>query len=325
MQIAVTGASGHVGNILCRELKLQGHLVKALVHADKNDLEKIGVEVFFGDVLDSKSMDNFCKGVDIVFHLAAKIAIDNKEKDLVYATNVTGTKNLVHSCLKQKVKKLIHFSSIHVLDPLPLDKELNESRAYMQNPHWVYENSKAEAEKIVLEAAKQGLHTVVLCPTAIIGPYDFRPSYLGKALIRIYKNQLPMLVPGGYDFVDVRDVVSGAIAASKKGRSGDRYILSGRWIGLKDLSTEISEISGKKTPRAIAPLFLAKIGVPFMEMYAKLKNEQPLYTSNALEILKLSHRNISSKKAETELGYKTRSLVVTLADTFEWFKEDGQV
>jgi dihydroflavonol-4-reductase len=270
-------------------------------------------------------MDDLCKGVDIVFHLAAKIAIDNKQKDLVYATNVTGTKNLVHSCRKQNVKKLIHFSSIHALDPLPLNKELNESRAYMKNPYWVYENSKAEAEKIVLEAAKKGLHTVVLNPTAIIGPYDFRPSYLGKALIRIYKNQLPMLVPGGYDFVDVRDVVSGAIAASKKGRLGERYILSGRWIGLKDLSTEISEISGKKTPRAIAPLFLAKIGVPFMGLYAKLKNEQPLYTSNALEILKLSHRNISSKKAETELEYKTRSLVATLTDAFEWYKENGQV
>jgi dihydroflavonol-4-reductase len=325
MRIAVTGVSGHIGNILCRELKHQGHKVRALMHDNRNDLDDIGVELFEGNITDTKSIEEFCKGVDIVFHLAAKISISNKDKDLVYATNVTGTQNLVNSCLKQKVKKLIHFSSVHVLDTLPLDQQLTESRKYMHKTHWVYENSKIEGEQIVLEAAKKGLFTVVLNPTAIIGPNDFRPSFFGKALLRIYNNQLPMLVPGGYDLVDVRDVVKGAIAASKKGRSGERYILSGKWLSLKDLSLEISEISGSKTPQAIAPMFLARIGIPFLGLYAALKNEPPLYTKNSLEILKLSHQNISSKKAEVELGYKTRSLVETLNDTFEWFKRDGQL
>ncbi len=325
MRIAVTGASGHVGNTLCRKLISDGHEVKVLVHEDPDDLESLNVKIIHGSVLDEQILDELCKDIDIVFHLAAIISISNKGKDKVYATNVTGTKNLVNSCLKLKVKKLIHFSSIHVLDPLPLDQELNEARAYINMPHWVYESSKTEGEKIVLDAAKKGLHAIVVNPTAIVGPYDFRPSYFGKALLQIYKNQLPMLVPGGYDIVDVRDVVQGAILAAKKGRSGERYILSGKWLSLKDLSAEISEISGKKTPQRTAPLFLAKMGVPFMELYAKLNNEQPLYTKNALEILKLSHQNISSKKAEKELGYKTRSLVETLSDTFEWFKRNGQL
>ena len=143
--------------------------------------------------------------------------------------------------------------------------------------------------------------------------------------MRIYKNQIPMIVPGGYDMIDVRDVVKGAIAASEKGRIGERYILSGQWLSLKDLSVEISEISGNKTPKVIAPMLLAKVGVPFLTIYSSIKNEQPLYTKNALEILKLSHRNISSKKAERELGFKTRSMVETLTDTFEWFKQNGQI
>ncbi len=325
MRIAVTGASGHVGNNLCRKLVSEGHTIKVLVHDDPDDLDSMNVKIVHGSILDKNILDELCKDTDIVYHLAAIISVDNRNKDLIYATNVNGTQNLVDSCFKNKVKKLIHFSSIHVLNPFPLEKELNESREYVDMPEMVYENSKTESEKIVMNAAKKGLHSIILNPTAIVGPNDFRPSYFGKALIRIYKNQLPMLVPGGYDIVDVRDVVNGAILASKKGRSGERYILSGKWLSIKDLSTEISEISGKKTPQLLAPLFLAKIGVPFMRVYAALKKEEPLYTKNMLDILKLSHQNISSKKAAKELGYKTRSLVETLSDTFEWFNRDGQL
>lgn len=325
MRIAITGASGHVGNNLCRELISEGHNVKVLVHEDPDDLESMKVKIIHGSILDENSLDELCKNVDVVYHLAAIISVGNKNKDLIYATNVTGTQNVIDSCFRNKVKRLIHFSSIHVLNPHPLDKELNESREYVDMPQMVYESSKGESEKIVMAAAKKGLHSIILSPTAIVGPNDFRPSYFGKALLRIYKNQLPMLIPGGYDIVDVRDVAKGAIAAAKKGRSGERYILSGKWLSIKDLSTEISEISGKKTPRMLAPLFLAKIGVPFIGLYASLKKEDPLYTKNMLEILKLSHKNISSRKANKELGYKTRSLVETLNDTFEWFKRDGQL
>lgn len=325
MRIAVTGASGHVGNTLCRELVSQGHNVKVLVHNDPDDLVALKVKMVHGDILDPDVIDDLCSDVEMVFHLAAIISINNKDKDKVFSTNVTGTKNIVNSCIKQKVKKLIHFSSIHVLDPLPLDKELNETRKFVDNPIGIYESTKAEGEKIVLEAAKNGLFAIVLSPTLIIGPNDYRPSYFGDALIRICKNKLPMLVQGGYDIVDVRDVVKGAIAASKKGRSGERYLLSGMWISLKDVSVEVSEILGTKTPQMIAPMFLAKIGVPFLGLYAKLRNEEPLYNKYSLEILKLSHQNISSKKAAKDFGYKSRSLVTTLTDTLEWFKQNGQL
>jgi len=229
MRIAITGASGHIGNNLCRKLVSEGHKVKVLVHDDPDNLDSMNVEMIHGSILDENCLDELCRNTDIVYHLAAIISVDNKNKDLVYSTNVDGTQNLVKSCFKNKVKKFIHFSSVHVLNPFPLEKELNESREYVNMSEMVYENSKTESEKIVMNAAKKGLHSVILIPTAIVGPNDFRPSLFGKALIRIYKNQFPMLVPGGYNIVDVRDVVNGAILASKKGRSGESYILSGKW------------------------------------------------------------------------------------------------
>jgi dihydroflavonol-4-reductase len=321
MKIAITGASGHVGNVLCRTLIKQGHKVRVLLHEDLDDLESMDVEIVRGNILDINALETLCKGREVVFHLAAIVSLGNRERDLVYATNVTGTKNLVSACIHQKVRRMIHFSSIHVMDSIPLHEALNESRAYMSSIHWVYENSKMQAEKYVLSVTEDDLETVVINPTAIVGPFDFKPSYFGEALIRLYNNTIPMLVPGGYDIVDVRDVVEGAIFAMQKGRPGERYILSGKWIGLKQLSAMIGNISGSKTPATVVPLLLAKIGLPFIRVFAYIKNEHPLYTSNTLEILKHSHRNISSKKANLKLGYKSRPLKDTLKDTFDWFKQ----
>jgi len=325
MKIAVTGASGHVGNVLCRALIKQGHKVRVLVHEDLDDLGSMDVEIVTGNILDINALETLCRDREVVFHLAAIVSLDNKKKDLVYATNVSGTKNLVSACIQQKVKRMIHFSSIHVMNSNPLNEELNETRAYMDSLHWVYENSKMQAEKYVLNVSENELETVVINPTAIVGPFDFKPSYFGEALIRLFNNTIPMLVPGGYDIVDVRDVVDGAILAMKKGRPGQRYILSGEWVDLKKLSAMIGEISGGKTPNKVVPIFLAKIGVPFIKLLAVLKNEIPLYTFNTLEILKLSHKNISSKKANLELGYKCRPLKETLMDTLGWFKDKGML
>jgi dihydroflavonol-4-reductase len=220
---------------------------------------------------------------------------------------------------------MIYFSSIHAMDSFPLDQELNESRAYMNSPHWVYEHSKMVAEKYMLNVSKNKLEAIVINPTAIIGPFDYKPSYFGEALIRLSKNEIPMLIQGGYDIVDVRDVVAGAILAMHKGRDGEKYILSGKWLSLENLSAMIGEILGRKTPRMVVPFFLAKIGVPFIKLFAFVKNEQPLYTFNTLEILKYSHKNISSKKATLELGYNSRPIKETLTDTLDWFNKKGML
>lgn len=323
MNISITGGSGHIGNCLIRELITKGYNIKALVHNYNSSLKNLDLELITGDLNDKTTLEYLCAGADVVYHLAAQIAIDGSNKDLVYSTNVNGTKNLIEVCIEKKVKRLIHFSSIHAIDPHPLNEVLDENRANIGNTKIIYEKSKAESERIVIEAKKNGLDVIVLNPTAVIGPFDFKGSYLGQALIKIYQNKLPMLVPGGYDWVDVRDVVDAAIASITKGRSGERYILSGHYLSLRELSSFIGKISHKKTPKLIAPLFLAKIGLPFIKIYSVLANEHPLYTSESLHILKNSNRLISNEKAKNELGYTTRSLEESLKDTFEWYKQNG--
>ena len=323
MEIAVTGSSGHVGNVLCRQLVERGHKVKALIHRDENDLRSIGVEMIMGDILEPASLEILCRGTEVLFHLAARISIDEKEKDLVYRTNVEGTKNIIEAARTFGIGRIIHFSTIHALNPFPLDEKLDETRPFITHTHMIYEQSKTESEKLILSAVSEGLNAVIITPTAIIGPHDYKPSFLGQALIKIYKNTLPMLVPGGYDWVDVRDVVACALAAAEKGRKGERYLASGHYLSLKELSLMISKVTGRKTPTFTGPAILAKIGLPFISLYAKLKNEVPLYTSNSLEILEHSNRCISHAKATDELNYQPRPIEKTIRDTFDWYKAEG--
>ena len=325
MKIAVTGASGHVGYCLCRELVKKGNILKVMLHQNEDRLAGFGAEIINGSLLDTGALAKLCTDVDVVYHLAAKLSIDNKDKNRVFDTNVTGTKNVIEACNAQSVKKLIHFSTIHALKVIGPNIILDESNPLAKDSKIAYEASKAEAEKLVLQATEAGLDAVILNPTAIVGPYDFQPSFLGQALLKIYQNKLPMLVPGGYDFVDVRDVVQAAISASTNGRRGERYILSGRWMSLKDLSIKIAELTGHRTPGFVAPTYLAKAGLPFFRAWAKLKRQHPLYTAASLDILRQSSRNISNQKAREELGYTPRSIDETIIDTFRWFEENGLV
>ncbi|MBU8893153.1 MAG: NAD-dependent epimerase/dehydratase family protein [Bacteroidales bacterium] len=325
MKIAITGGSGHIGNCLIRELIKRGATIKALVHNFDNSLKNLDLELVKGDLTDKNSLDKLCTDTDVVFHLAARIAIDKNNKDVVYNTNVGGTQNIIDICIKRKIKRFIHFSSIHTLDPHPLDEVLDENRAFIGNTKLIYEQSKADSEKLVIKAAQKGLNAVVLNPTAVIGPNDFKGSYLGQALIKIYQNKLPVLVPGGYDWVDVRDIVNASIEAITKGNSSEKFILSGHYLSLKELSALIGKISKHKTPGLLAPLFLAKIGLPFIRLYSIIMKEHPLYTSESLDILKNSNKLISNSKATQVLDFKSRPLEETLRDTFTWYKQNGTI
>lgn len=299
--------------------------MKALVHWDNSNLPDANIHITEGDLLDISSLEKLCRDVDVVIHLAARISINGKDRDTVYRTNVQGTQNLVDVCQKLKTKRFIHFSSIHTIEQFPLDKELNETRPYIQHSDMVYEESKTAAERIVLKAVESGLNGVVIIPTAIIGPYDYRPSYLGQALIKIYNNALPMLVPGGYNWVDVRDVVDCAMIAAEKAKPGERYIVSGHWESLENLSRLIGEITVRKTPSFVAPALFARIGLPFIGIYSRMSSTEPLYTMNSLNILKYSNRMISHALASEKLGYKPRPLAETLKDTLDWYRQNKMI
>jgi dihydroflavonol-4-reductase len=322
MRVAVTGASGHIGNCLVHELIKRGAEIKALVHDFSSSLDKLNVELIRGDLLDPVSLSKLCEGCDVVFHLAAQIAIENSSSKHVIETNVTGTRNMLRAAIDSGVRKFIHFSSIHSFKIGSPIHELNESNPLVESDKTIYEFTKAEGEREVMKAVAEGLDAVILNPTAVIGPFDYRNSLLGQALRKIYQKRLPFLISGGYNWVDVRDVVSASITAIESGRKGQNYILSGQFYTLRELSGMISKLSGGNIPVNV-PVSLARMACPFFKLYSIITNTEPLYTYQSLDILVNSPVNISNAKARKELGYNPRPIEETLSDTFDWYKKNN--
>lgn len=324
MTVAVIGASGHIGNNLCRALLEKGYRVKALVHQNAESLEGLDLVKETGDILDPEKLREFLVGCDVVFHAAGKISIDGDKDGMVHAVNVLGTKNIVEACLASGVRKLIYFSSIHAIEQLP-EGPLDESRPLVQTSHLLHDQAKSDAEREVLKGIAQGLETVIMIPTAAVGPYDFQPSLMGQALLAMYNRKLPSLVDGGFDWVDVRDIAKAAIAAMEKGKSGERYVISGMWKTVKDLAFLVEEATGAPPPKFTSPQWLAKMGMPLAKAMSKITHTPLLYTYETLEVLVRCNRNISSLKARRELGFYPRPLSETLRDTFEWYKQSGVI
>lgn len=324
MLVAVTGASGHVGANLVRALIARGNRVRVLVHDDARGIEGLDVERVKGDVRDADSVRPFVRGVDRVFHMAAKISLDPKDGPLLEAINVGGVRNVAEACLAEKVR-MVHTSSIHALSSEPMDKTIDETRPLASGPRALpYDRSKAAGERVIAEVAAKGLDVVTVNPTAVLGPYDFRPSHMGEVLLDLYHGRLPGLVEGAFDWVDVRDVVAGALAASEKGRRGERYLLGGAHRTVPELAKIVAEVTGRRAPRLVSPMWLARGVAPFATVFAKIVNRRPLFTSASLTALS-NHRSVSHAKAERELGYSSRPLVDTIRDTFAWFREAGML
>ena len=322
MRIAITGASGHVGINLVKRLDDLGHDLKVLIYNSDIVLEGVEVKKVKGSLQDMESLARLCEGVDIVFHLASLISIGSDSYEQIYATNVDGTKNIVNAARSAGVKKLIHFSSIHALVHKPYELPMNETKAIAVDSPIYYERTKAIAEDWVLKQNSNDFEVVVLNPTSIIGPVDTKPSLMGELMRRVYNHTIPGVVPGGYDWVDIRDIVEATIAAIDRGRAGERYILSGKWLSIKGFTDMFVDVSDKNNQLPVLPLWLAKLGVPFMFVYSKLAKKTPIYTFESLDILQSGNRNISSKKAQMELGFKSRPIEETIFDTYNWFKEN---
>ena len=323
MSVAVTGGAGHVGANLVRSLLEQGRKVKALVHNDTRAFRGLDVELIQGDVLNKDTLLKCFDGVETVFHTAALITIDSLDKKRVFNININGPKNVADACMTCGVKRLVHFSSIHAFCSHPENEFIDEKRTLaLEKSHFCYDRSKALGQTEILKAVEKGLDAVIVNPTAVIGPHDFKISRMGNVILDIYHRRLPMLAKGGYNWVDARDIVLGALAAEKKGRTGESYLLSGKWSSFKELSLLISYCTGKKTTRIMAPHWSAKVAAPFSVMAARVSGKKPLFTPMAVRSVKM-HRYISHYKATDELDYHPRPLEVTIKDTLDWFKDQG--
>jgi dihydroflavonol-4-reductase len=321
--IVITGASGLVGANLIRALLMEerSHQVRAVVHHDQRALQGLDIELFRADLSDQASLERAFNGADIVYHLAASISLSMDTWNRLEATNWEGTRHVLAACRQCSVRRLIYFSSIHTRQQAPLHQPLDESRPLLDDLRAPpYERSKAAAEREVQQAAAQGLDVVTIIPTAIIGPYDFKPSYIGKALLLLARGRLPALVSGGYDWVDVRDVVRGAMQAARLAPVGASYILSGHWQSIPEVARQVDRITGRHPWRPVVPLKVADLVEPLMKHVGRLNGSQPLYTRAMLCALQSNHL-ISHAKASRELSYSPRPFQQTLVDTLAWLLE----
>jgi dihydroflavonol-4-reductase len=317
----VTGATGHVGNVLVRKLLERGEKVRALIlpGESRESISGLRVEAVEGDVLHLDSLFKSMRGVKGVFHLAGVISIMPGPNPFVRKVNVDGTKNILRAATENG-SKLIYTSSIHAIQRVE-DGVIDENIPYdMNNPYGAYDRSKAEATLDVLHAAQSGLEAVVTCPTGVIGPYDFRGSMMGAVIHDAAVAKPTLYVDGAYDFVDVRDVADGLISAAENGKRGESYILSGQKISVRYLLETVREITGRNFFQMKIPFDLAKFAALFTPMYYRMANATPRFTPYSLEVLQ-SNSNISHAKATKELGYHPRTLQESIRDAVKWFLE----
>ena len=318
----LTGATGHIGNVLVRKLLRRGEKVRALIPANesRDPLKGLDVEALEGDVLDLDSVFASLRGIRGIFHLAGVISIMPGPNPFVRRVNVDGTKNILRAAKEMGVEKVVYTSSIHAIQRAE-DGTIDESLPFdADNPYGAYDRSKAEATLEVLNAARAGLEAVVACPTGVIGPYDFRGSMMGSVIHDAAAAKPSLYVDGAYDFVDVRDVADGLISAAENGKRGESYIFSGNKISVRYLLETIREITGRGFFQMKIPFDLAKFAALFTPMYYRFAHATPRFTPYSLEVLK-SNANISHAKATRELGYKPRSIYESISDTVKWFLE----
>jgi len=324
MKVAVTGAAGHLGAALLRELYNRSIPVKALVRGtDIRSCQGLPVEIIYGDLLHMEDLKSLFSDCDTVIHCAAVISVNGDPTGVVHRTNVVGTQLTIDAALEAGIKRFIHISSIHAFQQQPTFEILDEQRKPVTDKAFAYDRSKLAGQQIALAANGNGMEVLVINPTSIIGPHDFKPSLMGKVIIDLYKGKLPFIFNGGFDFCDCRDVAKAIVNAASQGRGGQNYLLGGKWHSLKELAHFLSNASGKKIKPIALPLLGAKAGLPFVKLIASLKKEEPLYTIEAIEALFEGNRFISSQKAVKELNYTIRPFEETIHDTFHWFKNNG--
>ncbi len=321
--IALTGATGHIAAAILPLMLGKGYQVKVLQHRQASSTENAQVSAVHGSMADFASLEKLVAGCEFVIHCAGKISINSNRDTSVYETNVTGTHLLLQAAREAGVGRFLYLSSIHAYSQAPPLEVPDETRAFCPDTAPQYDRSKRDAQKLVLAEHGGPMEVVVLNPTSVIGPGDQRPSLLGKAIMDIYLRKIPMLLHGGFDFCDVRDVAQGVANALDHGRSGEAYLLGGKCHSLADLQELILQEKPHARRLPVVTAAIAYLGLPFFGAWAAIRKQEPLFTRESLDTLVQGNKYISSLKAETELGYTRRPLAETITDTLHWFTQAG--
>lgn len=324
MKVAITGATGHLGNLIVRELHVRGHLIKALVRGkDRIALESIPVEIIEGDLFNIKALTQLMEGCDALIHTAGMISISGGKDGLVHKTNVEGKKWVMDAAHSAGIRRVIHFSSIHAFEQKPSTQCLHENCTLVSDHAFAYDRSKRESQQLALSYASPQMDVLVLCPTSVIAPFDFKPSKLGKAMMQMCSGKLPFVFNGGFDFCDGRDIAAATVNALQSGNSGEVYLLSGEWVDLKSFYMMVTADAGRRQRPLVIPHAMAYAGIPFVKLLGWLTRNEPFYTKEAIVAVTDGNKMISSDKAKAQLDYHSRPLVETIHDTLSWFRKNG--
>lgn len=319
--ILVTGARGHIGNVLVRLLHEKGHRdLRLMVQSgDTSFIEPYAKEIVRCDIRDAKAVEDAVRGCSDVFHLAGYIHMSGTNKQLLNDINVGGVVNIVNACLSCGVKRLVHVSSIHALSPsadLRIDETIDSDLSRCADE---YSRTKLKGTLEVMAACEQrGLDAVVVFPTGVIGPHDHRSSMSGTMFKKyIGASGTQLCFKGMFDFVDVRDVADGIYRAWQFGQTGQGYILSGEQCSIENMIRLIGRFSGKELRTINMPACLVKACACVMPAYYQLAKKTPIITKETVDVM-VSGVSISNEKARTKLGFCPRPLEQTMRDTVEW-------
>ena len=326
--VAVTGAAGFLGSHICRALLRCGYAVRAVTRQGSSrkfpdDLSQ-KVELWPADVRNVESLNAAFRDVHAVVHNAAVVTTEADPEGLVRAVNLTGTRNAIKACVDNGVGRLVHISSTHAFSPLR-GRVLDADSKLGRHSKIPYTATKAEAHISVLEAARSDrINASVICPSGLIGPGDADPTPVGGLLLAIAQKRPLCLIDEGFYWSDVRDVaVAVANAVAMSTGSGEVYFLAGRYAKIIELARLCSRVLERGVTRPVIPHFLAVAGLPFIQLYAAMRNQPPIYTRNDLDLLRDCPVSVDESTAKRHLGYESRPLEESIRDALEWFKDRG--
>jgi dihydroflavonol-4-reductase len=329
----VTGATGFVGSHVARVLKQQGADLRLLVRptSDLRNLDGLDADRVEGDLRDAASIETALSGCDVAFHVAADYRLWVRDSDAMYRSNVEGTRSLLEAARKQGLRRVVYTSSVATMGFTSSFTSNHRNVADEQSPVGIedmighYKRSKFMAEQVAIEAATSGLDVVVVNPTTPIGERDIKPTPTGRIVVDFLKRKFPAYVETGLNLVDVTECARGHVQALEKGRSGERYILGGENLTLKQILDRLAAITGLPSPTVKLPYaFALAAGVVDEMVTGRLLRREPRATIDAVRMGR-KMMFVSSAKAERELGWQTVPVDGALRRSVDWFRGNGYV
>jgi dihydroflavonol-4-reductase len=324
----ITGATGFLGSHVARVLAEQGAQLRLLVRptSDLKNIEGLNAERVSGDLRDAGSIEKAMSGCDVVFHVAADYRLWAPDSDQMYRSNVEGTRAILNAARKNRVRRVVYTSSVATMGfsagGNPADED---SPVLLENMIGHYKRSKYMAEEIAISEGRNGLDVVIVNPSTPVGERDIKPTPTGRIILDFLKKKFPAYVDTGLNLVDATECARGHVAALEKGRSGERYILGGENLTLKQILDKLAAITGLPSPTIKVPYFVAlATGVVDETITGRLLGREPRATIDAVRMGR-KKMFVSWAKAERELGWNPPPVDNALRRAVEWFQSNGYV